>query len=540
MTRAEQIKYNDLKAKYETEKNKNKQLEEKMEEYEKNYSKKLSEASKKIDRIYADFINAKDDANELKNKKKEYEKEIKDLKKKVSDLEEALLDKKASAIKNSDNSSKPSSSEPYKIANNREKSERNKGGQFGRKGKTMPRFDSKDIDKIINVYGNKQCTCGGKIIYTTEYVSKQIMDIISKALKLEYRYHKGVCEKCGKKYKTPIAKQHQNPVGYSSKVKSLIAVTKECGNVSTGTAQLLMKEFTDSEIEISTGCTHNIEREIAKKAEPIVAAIENELSNKILAHADETTTKIANKLGCCISFSADDLVLYRMYTNKSKESFDEFGIFKRFEGILVHDHNKMYYKYLSITHAECNVHVMRYLKYFIELFNRESIVKFREFLMSLYNEKLEATINGKTELEEDRVKEIEKEYLRLLEEWKKEFEAETQKYNKLPKAYKDEKNLFSRLIEYKEEHLLFIKNFTVPFSNNKAERTLRSIKIKMNVSKRFGTLKRAEDYATVKTIVETAKMKKVSVKEIFKDIIEERINEALSKLGLEGKALAKA
>ncbi len=382
MTKSEEIKYKDLKAKYETEKNKNRQLQEKMEEQNKQFGKEIKNANEKIDRIYNDFIKSKKNEKELKNKKKEYEKEIKILKERLSNLENALLDEKAKLMKNSENSSKPSSTEPYKITNNRTKSEKSKGGQRGREGKTLNKEEN--VDEIKNIYGSKKCSCGGEIIYSDEYIKKQIKDIIAKAKLIEYRYHVGVCSCCGKKYKAEIPEIHQNPISYSSRVKALMGLFVDDANVSTQTAKEMMKEITNAEIDMSIGNVHNITTQIAKRGQIVVDKIEEQLKKERIANADETTLKIGNKLGCCINFSARDYILYKIYENKSKESFDEFGVFNEFKGILVHDHNKIYYKYMAITHAECNVHILRYLRYYLEIFKRDSIKNFRDFLMGIY------------------------------------------------------------------------------------------------------------------------------------------------------------
>lgn len=530
MTKAEQIKYNDLKAKYETEKNKSKQLREKLDEQKEKFGKEIKNANEKIDRIYSNFLNSQKKEEELKSKKKECEKEIKELKKKLSELENALLDEKSKLMKNSENSSKPSSTEPYRVTNNRTTSGKNKGGQKGREGKTLNKAEK--VDKIINVVGRRKCSCGGKIIYSNEYIEKQIKDIIVRANVIAYRYHTGKCIKCGKIYRTEIPDKHQNPISYSSRVKSLIALFADDANVSTKTSKELMKEITNADIDISMGNVHNVTRQIAKRGKEIVDRIEEYLKKAKIANADETTVKIGNKLGCCINFSSENYVLYKMYENKSKESFDEFGVFSEFKGILVHDHNQMYYKYIAITHAECNVHILRYLLYYIELFKRESIIKFRTFLMNIYKEKLDAIAEGKKGLSTERIEEIEKEYLNLLEEWKKEYEKDISKYEKLPKAYREERNLFTRLIEYKEEHLLFVKNFEVPFSNNKAELLLRGLKLKMNVSKRFGKIERAKEFAVVKSIATTAKRMGLNVCKIFEEILDGNQENVLKKFKL--------
>ena len=109
--------------------------------------------------------------------------------------------------------------------------------------------------------------------------------------------------------------------------------------------------------------------------------MKNYLSLVQVAHADETGARIDDKLGTCISFSDEKVVLYDMFSNKSKDSFDEFGIFEKYSGILVHDHNKTYYKYLAMEHAECNVHITRYLEQVIQISNRSGAKKLKEFLL---------------------------------------------------------------------------------------------------------------------------------------------------------------
>lgn len=66
-----------------------------------------------------------------------------------------------------------------------------------------------------------------------------------------------------------------------------------------------------------------------------------------------------------------------------------------------------------------------------------------------------------------------KQYLEILER------AEVErKRNLSTNAYKKEEiDLINRLIKYRRNHLLFLKKFFVPFSNNRAESDLRGIKI---------------------------------------------------------------
>lgn len=76
--------------------------------------------------------------------KKEDVKTIKKLEQRVNELNATITDLKANKIKNSSNSSKPSSTDGFKkvVQSNRVKSGKPKSGQKGRIGKTLKTVDN--------------------------------------------------------------------------------------------------------------------------------------------------------------------------------------------------------------------------------------------------------------------------------------------------------------------------------------------------------------------------------------------------------------
>ena len=533
VTKVERTVHNNLAYKYEKNKAKVDFLEQEIQEKDKiieqlkrelerqkmQNEKEKNEAKENYNKLYNDIAKINKEVADFKNKKKEDEKIIRELRNKIEELEAAIKDFKASNMKNSTNSSKPSSTNGFKrvIQNNRVKSGKSKGGQIGRKGKTLKVVEK--ADKIIDVRAEEVCECGGKIIYNElQYIKRQVIDLINEIETIEYRYYVGICEKCGKEHMKKIPNEHNNPIQYSNKIKALVPVVKNIGNTSVETTRRIFGMLFKG-IPFSTGWVHKQDKILAKKCKCVYEKIRKYLKTASIAHADETGVKIEDVLGCCIVFSDQKAVFYDMFKNKSKESFDEFEIFTQYMGILMHDHNKTYYKYSLIEHAECNVHICRYLEHVIQVSKREGAKKLKEFLMRLYAEKIDAITTGKKEFTEQRIKEIKKEYLQILEEWKNEYNKAIEKIKNLPQTLKEEKNLFSRLREFKEEHLRFVTNFKVPFSNNEAERNLRSIKLKINVSKRFGKIECAKNYAVIKTIIETAKKQGKDVLYVFNEIL---------------------
>lgn len=433
VTNSEKIQYDNLKFKYEKLKAKFDTLEQESIEYKKEINilkknvttledtnKKLANlAGKQETKLFNEIAKLNEEVIAFNVKKKEYEDTIKTLKGTIDSLEKVVIELKSQKMKNSTNSSKPSSTNGYKIMiqNNRVKTEKPKGGQKGRIGKTLSKIDK--VDKSIDVYGKKICECGGKIEYKEfEYIEKQLIELANEIKTIGYRFHKGVCKKCGKECIENIPVELANPIQYSKKIKSIVPIIKNISNMSVETTKDVFCTVFDG-LPISTGWIHKQEQKIAKACEPVIEKMKNYLSLVQVAHADETSAKIDDKLGTCISFSDEKVVVYDMFLNKSKESFDEFGIFEKYSGILVHDHNKTYYKYLAIKHAECNVHITRYLEQVIQISNREGAKKLKEFLLSIYKEKLKNITEGKKCLTIERLEQIEKEYLQIIEEWEK-------------------------------------------------------------------------------------------------------------------------
>lgn len=64
-----------------------------------------------------------------------------------------------------------------------------------------------------------------------------------------------------------------------------------------------------------------------------------------------------------------------------------------------------------------------------------------------------------------------------------------------------------RMLEYKEDHLRFMKDFTVPYTNNRAERMCRVVKAHKNISHLFVTMRGGKAYASITSIIQTAKYK---------------------------------
>ncbi|MGL5041665.1 MAG: IS66 family transposase [Culicoidibacterales bacterium] len=87
------------------------------------------------------------------------------------------------------------------------------------------------------------------------------------------------------------------------------------------------------------------------------------------------------------------------------------------------------------------------------------------------------------------------------------------------KYHTNERLLIQRLGKYEGEHLLFIENFEVPFTNNEAERSFRSLKAIMHISGTFRSEKHAHYVMSIQSLLGTGRKQKLNMFDIIKNTL---------------------
>ena len=137
-------------------------------------------------------------------------------------------------------------------------------------------------------------------------------------------------------------------------------------------------------------------------------------------------------------------------------------------------------------------------------------------LLSLRDEADKYKHEGKDSFTDVEYKIAKEKYLELLDKWyktrKKDCTSENTYY------YNSERCLITRLKDFVDDHLRFLTDFRIDFTNNLAERGLRKIKTKQKIAGGFRKLEFAKYYCDAISIIDTCKKQNMNIYRTIKDI----------------------
>jgi transposase len=411
--------------------------------------------------------------------------------------------------KNSKNSSKPPSTDGYKMPRTtslRKAGVRPSGGQKGHEGHTLKAVDNPDYTKVYKVEQCQNCHTDLANVAATEYEKRQVFDI--PPIKIEVTEHQAEikqCPHCGQKNKAEFPSDVNQPVQYGDRVKSHAVYFNVYHHIPVArTCEIFQDTFGH---RISEATVLHADSECAEKVQPANEAIKEQLIHSPVVHFDESGLKIGGKLHWLHVASTANLTHYEVHEKRGQDAMNHIGILPEFEGTAVHDHWKSYFKYESCQHSLCNAHHLRELKFIYEQYHQDWAKDLIELLVEIEQEVI-ATSLYQDHLPLDKLQDFEARYDEII--------ARGLEANPPPKEEKQPgkrgkpkqsppKNLLDRLKGYKKEVLLFMHDFRVPFDNNQGERDVRMVKVKQKVSGTFRTAKGASIFCSIRGYISTAR-----------------------------------
>ena len=390
-----------------------------------------------------------------------------------SELEEEK-EKKQRLVKqlklNHENSSIPSSVKPNrkKIANSREKTGKKQGAQPGHKGhrrkihEPTNRIEIKAPDEYAN---NPDYYATGRII------RKQVVNLVVSVVIDEYWTPIFRYRPTRQRVHADFPEGVVNDVNYGGSVKAFLFLLNNHCFVSLDKTKEFLSELTGGKLEISRGMVNGLSKEFSCKTRSEQADAFSNLLSASFMGADFTNVRVNGKSAQVLVCATEGASMYYAREKKGHEGIKDSPV-EYFLGTLLHDHDKTFYSYGRL-HQECLAHILRYLIASIE---NEPGLEWNKQMWELIREMIHYRneLDGDAEADSEVVQGFESRYLKILETAKKEYDFEPPS-----KYYKDGFNLYKRLLEYKDSHLLFLYDKGVPTNNNRCERLLRVVKRKM-------------------------------------------------------------
>lgn len=272
--------------------------------------------------------------------------------------------------KNSQNSSKPPSSDnPFKKPKKKvQKAKRKRGGQQGHKGHKQQMLAPTDTKKLLPSI----CCCGQYCLnpntlepyYTHQHIELPLirMNIT------HFILHKAKCKHCGNTVHAELPKEFQG--GYGPRLSALIAELSG----SHGASRQTVQDFCHSILgfPISVGGIQCILDRSSEALKPLYDQIGSRARQEPVNYIDETSWFKSGKLHWLWTMVNNAVAFFMVHPNRSKRAFDQ--LVADWKGILVSDNYGVYVNWVN-SRQTCLAHYIRKAKALSER-EDESISRF--------------------------------------------------------------------------------------------------------------------------------------------------------------------
>lgn len=476
------------------------------EKLEIRYNKKVKENKYLLLRA----LTSEDGERRLKRIVDKKENQITELEIKNRELQKEIERLKAHQNNDGTTSSIPTSMTPIgkkKVIPNFAK---NTGEKIGRKEGHKKDKLEKIIDEKIDEHVKhelKSCPNCKKedLIATGKVITKDVKDYKIIVYNTRHEYIEYKCNCCGKLVHELIPNYLKEECQYGSNLKSLVLTLTNVGNVPYNKQRRILSGLSIEEINPSEGYLAKIQKTTSKKLDSFMEELRKSLISSQIVYWDDTVIQINKSSSCMRYYGNDSICLFKAHEKKNKEGLDEDKILSLLSSntIVEHDHNKVNYNdEYSFINAECCQHLLRDLrKVEINIPGRTWCKKVIELFQEYDHKRNELLANN---IDTFTLEEINEFILKLDQALLKGLEEN--KNDSKPYYAKKENTLIYRIMEYRDNYIYWILDFDIPFTNNLSERNLRGIKSKMKVSGQFQNIDRAQDYANIRSYIETCRI----------------------------------
>jgi transposase len=343
---------------------------------------------------------------------------------------------------------------------------------------------------------------------TTGHSARQVFDLPEPAplVVTEHRAHDCACARCGTSSRAAFPAGVNAPVQYGPRLAAFVVYLLHYQLLPEDRLAALMADLFGVKLVAAT--IARISRLCAGRLQDFLTTLRQGVGAAAVKHLDETGFRIGGKTQWLHVASTTLLTFYRICHKRGT-------MLANLVGTIVHDHWKPYYTIPDVDHALCNAHHLRELKALIEI-EKENWARDMAKLLrrACHATNLAAARDGALKaLKPHLVECIERRYDAVIAAGLAYHEALPALDRSAAKGCKPRgraprrtgHNLLRRLQWRKQDVLRFLHDAAVPFTNNQAEGDLRMMKVKQKISGGFRSEEGANDFATIRSVISTAK-----------------------------------
>ena len=442
----------------------------------------------------------RDELKELKQIVMQQASKIAEQAKKISAQASEIIKLHKQLNKNSNNSSKPPSSDGLKkkprTQSLRKTGQNQSGGQKGHPGKTLRQVSNPNHAKRYKLIACPKCSSSLTNVQVDQLKKRQVFDIAMPKLEVtEHQVEVKKCPCCGEKVESPFPEGIQAPVQYGPNIQSFAQYLQHGQLIPEDRLQEIFSDIFG--IKIATATLTTFSKRLSNKLEPFEQSVLNKIRKAIKKHLDETGFRINGKTQWLHVASNEHLTYYHF--SKKRKSLLE-GLL----GTVIHDHWKPYYQLFNVKHALCNAHHLRELKSLIE--DKEPWA-YKMWCFLLFAHRCRK-VYPDCSIPPDTLSTLIDFYESIVDEgfqWHSGLSPLPSYGTRGRKKRRPGHNLLLRLQKYKNDVLRFLSDYHVPFTNNQAERDIRMMKCKQKISGGFRTDDGAQQFVRIRGFISTAR-----------------------------------
>jgi transposase len=433
----------------------------------------------------------------------------------VQQLQGQVQQLSAQLAKNSRNSSKPPSSDglakPKKTQSLRQASGKDAGGQPGHKGTTLKRMAPTEV--VTHPLPPQCARCRAVLPADVAQVweRRQVIDIpAARHDVIEHRVLAATCQ-CGHHNTSLFPPQVGEPVQYGPRIRALGVHLTQGQMLPFARAAELIEDIHG--VRVSPGTLVAWVGQARAALDGTADMIAAQLRLAPVVHADESGLRVAGKLHWLHVAANDTLTWYGVHEKRGMAAVVDHGILVGRTGVLVHDCLASYWQLDGSVHALCNAHLLRELLHVKETTGQPWADKMSKLLLQANTLCLAAQARQLV-FDAGQIQAFHTLYDEILTEGEQLNPVQASTSGRRAKQ-STATNLLKRLRRHAAAVLRFVADFSVPFTNNEAERAVRMPKVKQKISGCFRTLEGAGHFCVIRSCLDTLRKQGYSMLQVL-------------------------